>query len=109
MKRRHWFGRRRRAEDKALADWCRTHRLIVMDLDWPGRPAPLVDVGLDSLRLMLKYGSSPQIVHTSHMTITVRGNSCAEPGCPDLPPTGTTWTKCARHATCECPDGTHDR
>lgn len=51
---RDWFGRRRRAEDRALAEWCRTHRLIVM-AEWGRGPKPVVDVHLDGLRLMLKY------------------------------------------------------
>ena len=32
---------------------------------------------------------------------------CAEPDCTNAPPLGTRWSKCAVHATCACPDGTH--
>lgn len=57
--------RLRRAEDQALAEWCRTHRLVVVDPDWPGgQPAPLVNIPLDSLRLMLRYNYERKITQT---------------------------------------------
>lgn len=55
---RDLLGRKRRREDRALGEWCRTTSLVITDPDWPSGPAPLVNVHLDTLRLMIKYGGN---------------------------------------------------
>lgn len=49
--RRDWFGRRRRAQDRRIVQWVRTHQLVALDDD--GRP--IVAMPLEAVYLAMRW------------------------------------------------------